>query len=78
MLDSDRFRRAWKNIFGNCWSYCFSEAHLVDKGFREDKSDRRENYLNKKLSSARVVCENAYDMLKVRFLCCTKKTMLIV
>ena len=78
MLDSDRFRRAWKNTFGNCWRHCFSEAHLVDKGFREDTSDRRENYLNKKLCSALVVCENAYDMLKVRFLMLYKKTMLIV
>ena len=44
------------------------------KVFHEDTSDRRENFFNKKLCSARVVCENAYGMLKGRFRILYKRT----
>ena len=40
----------------------FPKHAWLIKVFREDKSDRREKYFNKKLCSACVVCENAYGM----------------
>ena len=43
------------------------------KVFREDTSDRSEKCFNKKLCSARVMCENAYGMLKGRFRILYKK-----
>ena len=52
----------------------FPKHACLIKVFREDTSDRREKYFNKKLCSARVVCENAYGMLKGRFRILYKKT----
>ena len=42
----------------------FPKHAWLIKVFREDTSDRREKCFNKKLYSARVVCENACGMLK--------------
>ena len=44
------------------------------KGYNEDTRDPKQRYFNKKLSSARVVTENAYGMLKGRFRILYKKT----
>ena len=52
----------------------FPKHAWLIKVFREDTSDRREKYFNKKLYSARVVCENAYGMLKERCRTLYKKT----
>ena len=52
----------------------FPKHACLIKVFREDTSDRRKKYFNKKLCSARVVCENAYGMLKGRFRILYKKT----
>ena len=52
----------------------FPKHAWLIKVFREDASDRREKYFNKKLCSARVVSKNAYDMLKGRFHIFNKKT----
>ena len=52
----------------------FPKHAWLIKVFREDTSDRREKYFNKKLCSARIVCENAYGMLKGRFHILYKKT----
>ena len=52
----------------------FPKHAWLIKVFREDTSDRREKYFNKKLCSAPVVCENAYGMLKGRFRILYKKT----
>ena len=51
----------------------FPKHAWLIKVFREDTSDRREKYFNKKLCSARVVCENAYGMLKGHFRILYKK-----
>ena len=51
----------------------FPKHTRLIKIFREDTSDRKEKYFNKKLYSARVVCENAYDMLKGHFRILYKK-----
>ena len=45
----------------------FPKHAWLIKVFREDTSDRREKYFNKKLCSARVVCKNACGMLNGRF-----------
>ena len=52
----------------------FPEHAWLIKVFREDTSDRRQKYFNKKLCSARVVCENPYGMLNGRFRILYKKT----
>ena len=52
----------------------FPKHAWLIKVFREDTSDRREKYFNKKVCSARIVCENAYGMLKGRFHILYKKT----
>ena len=71
--ESDRFRTTWKNTFGDCWRRSLSVARLVDKGFPRRYVQRRERYFNKNLCSARVVCENAYGMLKEPFRILTKR-----
>ena len=57
----------------NLLETAFSKLACLMKVFREDTSDRRETYFDKKLCSAHVVCENAYGMLKGRSVYCTKR-----
>ena len=52
----------------------FPKHAWLIKVFHKDTSDRREKYFNKKLCNARVVCENAYGMLKGHFGILYKKT----
>ena len=52
----------------------FPKHPWLIKVFHEDTSDRKEKHFNKRLCSARVVCENAYSMLKGHFRILHKKT----
>ena len=53
-----------KILLVNVGNTTFPKHTWLIKVFREDTSDRRKKYFNKKLCSARVICENAYGMLK--------------
>ena len=44
----------------------FSQHSWLIKSYKEDTRDPKQKYFNKKLCSARLVTENAYEMLKRR------------